>query len=48
MVQVTCGAELAVLFVDTLVKGKFPICEENLGRIIIFFYVFYGRIRYIS
>ncbi|KAK1311705.1 hypothetical protein QJS10_CPA07g01196 [Acorus calamus] len=31
--QVTCGAELAQLFVDTLVKGKFPCCQETLDRI---------------
>ncbi|XP_068642533.1 protein GET4-like isoform X1 [Aristolochia californica] len=31
--QVTCGAELAVLFVDTLVKGKFECNEDMLGRI---------------
>ncbi|KAF8402572.1 hypothetical protein HHK36_010658 [Tetracentron sinense] len=31
--QVTCGAELAVLFVDTLVKGKFPYDEETLDRV---------------
>ncbi|KAK1286115.1 hypothetical protein QJS10_CPB20g00221 [Acorus calamus] len=31
--QVTCGAELAQLFVDTLVKGKFPFCQETLDRI---------------
>ncbi|XP_059628257.1 protein GET4 [Cornus florida] len=31
--QVTCGAELAALFVDTLVKGKFPYDEETLDRV---------------
>ncbi|XP_068668796.1 protein GET4-like isoform X4 [Aristolochia californica] len=31
--QVTCGAELAVLFVDTLVKGKFGCNEDMLDRI---------------
>lgn len=31
--QVTCGAELAVLFVDTLVKGKFQFSEETLDRV---------------
>ncbi|KAG9445315.1 hypothetical protein H6P81_016655 [Aristolochia fimbriata] len=31
--QVTCGAELAVLFVDTLVKGKFECNEDKLDRI---------------
>ncbi|XAR72088.1 hypothetical protein NMG60_11018603 [Bertholletia excelsa] len=31
--QVTCGAELAVLFVETLVKGNFPCNEDNLDRI---------------
>ncbi|MQL93333.1 hypothetical protein Taro_025977, partial [Colocasia esculenta] len=30
--QVICGAELAVLFVETLVKGKIPCSEETLGR----------------
>ncbi|KAK3004457.1 hypothetical protein RJ639_019810 [Escallonia herrerae] len=29
--QVTCGAELAVLFVDTLVKGNFRYDDEILG-----------------
>ncbi|GFY85387.1 hypothetical protein Acr_04g0001250 [Actinidia rufa] len=29
---VTCGAELAVLFVETLVKGKFPYDEDTLGQ----------------
>ncbi|KAK1265493.1 hypothetical protein QJS04_geneDACA010675 [Acorus gramineus] len=31
--QVTCGAELAQLFVDTLVKGKFPFGQETLDHI---------------
>ncbi|XP_057981893.1 protein GET4 [Malania oleifera] len=31
--QVTCGAELAVLFVDTLVKGKFLYDDETLDRV---------------
>ncbi|XP_057476825.1 protein GET4-like [Actinidia eriantha] len=31
--QVTCGAELAVLFVETLVKGKFPYDEDTLDRV---------------
>ncbi|ONK77113.1 uncharacterized protein A4U43_C02F3230 [Asparagus officinalis] len=31
--QVTCGAELAWLFVETLIKGKFPYNEETLGRV---------------
>ncbi|GAB2235462.1 hypothetical protein Drorol1_Dr00025887 [Drosera rotundifolia] len=31
--QVTCGAELAVLFVETLVKGKVPYSEETLGHL---------------
>ncbi|PPR87779.1 hypothetical protein GOBAR_AA32910 [Gossypium barbadense] len=31
--QVTCGAELAVLFVDTLVKGKIPYNEDILDRV---------------
>ncbi|KAK3015690.1 hypothetical protein RJ639_006179, partial [Escallonia herrerae] len=31
--QVTCGAELAVLFVDTLVKGNFRYDDEILDRI---------------
>lgn len=31
--QVTCGAELAVLFVETLVKGKIPYNDENLDRV---------------
>lgn len=31
--QVTCGAELAGLFVETLIKGKFPFSEEILDRV---------------
>uniref|UniRef100_A0A5B6Z0W7 Golgi to ER traffic protein 4 n=1 Tax=Davidia involucrata TaxID=16924 RepID=A0A5B6Z0W7_DAVIN len=31
--QITCGAELAVLFVETLVKGKFPCDDETLDRV---------------
>ncbi|KAB1212216.1 hypothetical protein CJ030_MR5G024984 [Morella rubra] len=31
--QVTCGAELAVLFVETLVKGKIPYESETLDRV---------------
>ncbi|KAL3506995.1 hypothetical protein ACH5RR_032377 [Cinchona calisaya] len=31
--QVTCGAELAVLFVDTLVKGKYPYDDDTLDRV---------------
>ncbi|XP_017700775.2 Golgi to ER traffic protein 4 homolog isoform X2 [Phoenix dactylifera] len=31
--QVTCGAELAVLFVETLLKGKIPYSEETLDRL---------------
>lgn len=31
--QVTCGAELAMLFVETLVKGKFPYNEDLLDRL---------------
>ncbi|CAB4270592.1 unnamed protein product [Prunus armeniaca] len=31
--QVTCGAELAALFVDTLVKGRFPYDDEILARV---------------
>ena len=30
--QVTCGAELAILFVETLVKGKFPYDDNTLGQ----------------
>ncbi|BBG97856.1 hypothetical protein Prudu_007106 [Prunus dulcis] len=30
---VTCGAELAALFVDTLVKGRFPYDDEILARV---------------
>ncbi|CAN1257947.1 Protein GET4 [Linum perenne] len=30
--QVTCGSELAVMFVDTLVKGKVPYDENTLGE----------------
>lgn len=31
--QVTCGSELAMLFVDTLVKGKFSYNEDLLDRL---------------
>lgn len=31
--QVTCGAELALLFVETLVKGKFPYNDDLLDRL---------------
>ncbi|XP_028100224.1 Golgi to ER traffic protein 4 homolog isoform X3 [Camellia sinensis] len=31
--QVTCGAELSVLFVETLVKGKFPYDDVTLDRV---------------
>ncbi|KAJ7975111.1 Golgi to ER traffic protein 4-like [Quillaja saponaria] len=31
--QVTCGAELALLFVETLVKGKIPYDDEALDRV---------------
>uniref|UniRef100_F6HNK0 DUF4283 domain-containing protein n=1 Tax=Vitis vinifera TaxID=29760 RepID=F6HNK0_VITVI len=31
--QVTCGAELAILFVETLVKGKFPYDDNTLDRV---------------
>ncbi|MFQ6640666.1 hypothetical protein Gotur_014952 [Gossypium turneri] len=31
--QVIYGAELAVLFVDTLVKGKIPYNEDILDRV---------------
>ncbi|CAN1257943.1 Protein GET4 [Linum perenne] len=31
--QVTCGSELAVMFVDTLVKGKVPYDENTLDRV---------------
>jgi len=30
--QVTCGGELAVLFVDTLVTGELPYNEETFGQ----------------
>lgn len=30
--QVTCGSELALLFVETLVKGKVSYYEETLGK----------------
>lgn len=32
MMQVTCGTELAVMFVDTLVKGKIPYDDDTLGQ----------------
>ncbi|KAH6774348.1 golgi-to-ER traffic-like protein [Perilla frutescens var. hirtella] len=31
--QVTCGTELAVMFVETLVKGKIPYDDDTLDRI---------------
>ncbi|XP_031743588.1 Golgi to ER traffic protein 4 homolog isoform X2 [Cucumis sativus] len=31
--QITCGSELAVLFVDTLVKGKVPYDDNTLDRV---------------
>ncbi|KAK9154032.1 hypothetical protein Sjap_001512 [Stephania japonica] len=31
--QVTCGAELAVLFVETLTKGQFPCNKDTLDRV---------------
>ncbi|KAI8563873.1 hypothetical protein RHMOL_Rhmol03G0143100 [Rhododendron molle] len=31
--QLTCGAELALLYVETLVKGKYPYDEDTLGQI---------------
>ncbi|KAJ4970543.1 hypothetical protein NE237_003642 [Protea cynaroides] len=31
--QVTCGSELAVMFVDALVKGKYPYNEDNIDRV---------------
>lgn len=31
--QITCGAELAVLFVETLVKAKIPYNDETLDRV---------------
>ncbi|KAL5733407.1 hypothetical protein ACOSP7_032746 [Xanthoceras sorbifolium] len=31
--QITCGAELAALFVETLVKGKIPYDDESLDRV---------------
>ncbi|XP_078435680.1 golgi-to-ER traffic-like protein isoform X1 [Wolffia australiana] len=31
--QVTCGAELGLLLVENLTKGKFPVNDENLDRI---------------
>ncbi|KAE8711077.1 LOB domain-containing protein 11-like [Hibiscus syriacus] len=34
--QVTCGAELAVLFVDALVKGKIPYGGDILGKYNVF------------
>lgn len=32
--QITCGAELAVLYAETLVKAKTPYDEETLGQFI--------------
>ncbi|RWW10020.1 hypothetical protein GW17_00026458 [Ensete ventricosum] len=36
LMQVTCGAELAVLFVETLVKGKYSYNEETLGSVLFY------------
>lgn len=33
--QLTCGAELAVSFVEALVKGKVAYANENLGQFIL-------------
>jgi hypothetical protein len=30
--QVTCGGELAVLFVETLITGEFPYSEQIFGQ----------------
>jgi hypothetical protein len=30
--QVTCGGELAVLFVDTLITGELPYSEQIFGQ----------------
>lgn len=38
--QVTCGAELALLFVETLSKGKLPYEQETLDRIRAIFHEF--------
>jgi hypothetical protein len=38
--QVTCGAELAILFVESLIKGKFPYNNETLGRVSMIFEAF--------
>lgn len=32
ILQVTCGSELALLFVETLVKGEVSYNEETLGK----------------
>lgn len=34
--KVTCGAELALLFVETLVKGKIPYDDGTLGAFLSF------------
>ncbi|KAA8539355.1 hypothetical protein F0562_026047 [Nyssa sinensis] len=31
--QITCGSELAVLFVETLVKGNFPFDDDTIDRV---------------
>lgn len=36
LMQITCGAELAVLFVETLVKGKYSYSEETLGSVLFY------------
>lgn len=34
LLQITSGAELAVLFVETLLKGKLPYSEETMGQVL--------------
>lgn len=42
--QVTCGGELAVLFVDTLITAELPYSEQTFGQL----FSFYKAAHYIS
>jgi hypothetical protein len=43
--KVTCGSELALLFVETLGKGKIPYDDETFGAFLSFLYpsIFYQQ-----
>lgn len=46
LLKVTCGAELALLFVEILGKGKVPYDEEILGSFFILSYAVLFLSRY--